>query len=177
MIEQKKQESTNKIDIETHREHDNIFFKDDKIILNSLSKILLPILFIFGLYIHFYGDITPGGGFQSGVIFAMFFTLFSFIKGANDFEVTSLKRAKNDLIGCVGFAMFFLVSFISIFFNGNFLDYSWLAKIFGKNSHFVGIFITEFAIMLLVFSSVNRIINTLFATLKSDNILSDSESI
>jgi len=38
--------------------------------LNSAAKLMFPFLLMFGLYIMFYGHLSPGGGFQGGVIVA-----------------------------------------------------------------------------------------------------------
>ena len=39
-------------------------------ILISGSDILLPLIFMFGAYIFIHGHLTPGGGFQGGVVIA-----------------------------------------------------------------------------------------------------------
>ena len=40
------------------------------LILRVVSKILIPLIILFGLYVQFHGDFGPGGGFQAGVILA-----------------------------------------------------------------------------------------------------------
>lgn len=39
-------------------------------ILGTGSMFLLPIIFLFGIYIFLHGHLTPGGGFQGGVVIA-----------------------------------------------------------------------------------------------------------
>ncbi len=39
-------------------------------IVRTVSNILVPLIFIFGLYVIMHGHITPGGGFQGGAVFA-----------------------------------------------------------------------------------------------------------
>jgi len=39
-------------------------------IVRTMSNILIPLVFIFGLYIILHGHISPGGGFQGGAVFA-----------------------------------------------------------------------------------------------------------
>ncbi|NQZ71220.1 MAG: sodium:proton antiporter, partial [Lentisphaeria bacterium] len=42
--------------------------KDD-LIIQTTCRILIPIIQIFALYVLFHGHVSPGGGFQAGVIF------------------------------------------------------------------------------------------------------------
>jgi multicomponent Na+:H+ antiporter subunit B len=39
-------------------------------ILNAVTFLMIPFIILFGLYIQFHGDYTPGGGFQAGIIIA-----------------------------------------------------------------------------------------------------------
>ena len=45
------------------------------IIVRKVTQFIAPIIFLFGLYIVFYGHLTPGGGFAGGVIMASAFIL------------------------------------------------------------------------------------------------------
>ena len=38
--------------------------------LKSASKLLFPIITLYGIYVMIYGHLSPGGGFQGGVIIA-----------------------------------------------------------------------------------------------------------
>ena len=68
-----------KITYQNSTELTTIDIKDDSLIVNLLSKFILPILMLFGFYVHSHGDYTPGGGFQAGVIFACVVCLY-FVK-------------------------------------------------------------------------------------------------
>lgn len=50
-------------------------------ILKSASGLLFPMIFIFGIYIFVHGHLTPGGGFQGGVVIASAI-LLAFMSGA-----------------------------------------------------------------------------------------------
>ena len=39
------------------------------LILRVVTKIVIPFILLFALYVQFHGDFGPGGGFQAGVIF------------------------------------------------------------------------------------------------------------
>ncbi len=45
-------------------------------ILKQISKILIPIIQVFGLYVIFFGHISPGGGFSGGTIIGASFILY-----------------------------------------------------------------------------------------------------
>jgi len=52
-------------------------------ILDVASRKLAPYMFLFGFYLVSYGDISPGGGFQGGVVIASGIILLAMAKGAN----------------------------------------------------------------------------------------------
>ena len=53
-------------------------------ILRVVSKLLIPPIMLFALYVQFHGDFGPGGGFQAGVIFASAFILYALIFGVDN---------------------------------------------------------------------------------------------
>lgn len=58
------------------------------LILRVVSKFLIPLIIVFGFYVHFHGDYGPGGGFQAGVIIAAAVVLYALI-----FGIDACKRA------------------------------------------------------------------------------------
>ena len=40
------------------------------LIVKTVSRILFPLMFLFGVYIIIHGHLTPGGGFPGGVVIA-----------------------------------------------------------------------------------------------------------
>ena len=51
------------------------------VILRALSKLLIPLIMLFALYVQFHGDYGPGGGFQAGVIFGASIILYTLMFG------------------------------------------------------------------------------------------------
>jgi len=51
------------------------------VILRVLSKLLIPLIMLFALYVQFHGDYGPGGGFQAGVIFGAAIILYALMFG------------------------------------------------------------------------------------------------
>lgn len=50
-------------------------------ILRVVSKLLIPPILLYALYVQFHGEYGPGGGFQAGVIFAVAFILYALVFG------------------------------------------------------------------------------------------------
>lgn len=59
-------------------------------VLKAISKVLFPYILIFGLYIIINGDLSPGGGFQGGVVLATSYFLLYFIKGDKILDVKQI---------------------------------------------------------------------------------------
>ncbi len=140
--------------------------KDNDVVINLLSKFILPILMIFGFYIHSHGDYTPGGGFQAGVIFSCILCLYYFINIDK-----SKKRFSHEFltyISIIGFIFYVGTGIVGFFLTGNFLDFTFLPF---EHNNARGVFIVEFGIVLIVFSSISRIFIVLL------NLLKDIKSI
>lgn len=61
-------------------------------ILDVVVRKLAPYMFLFGLYLVSYGDVSPGGGFQGGVVIASGVILLAMgrdVRTATDFFPTS----------------------------------------------------------------------------------------
>ncbi len=50
-------------------------------VFRVVAKILFAPIIMFGLYVQFHGDYSPGGGFQAGVIIAAAFILHAIVFG------------------------------------------------------------------------------------------------
>jgi len=84
-------------------------------IVRTISRLLFPFMFLFGVYVLIHGHLTPGGGFQGGVIIAAAFVMLWLAYGLEQspigFELfrTEILEAIGGLtlatVGLVGFAM------------------------------------------------------------------------
>ena len=117
-------------------------------ILNIVSRILFAPIIIFGLYVQFHGDYGPGGGFQAGVIIAAAFILYSMVFGIKKGE--NLVPIKiNQYLMCIGVLLYAGVGVVSIFLNGNYLDYNVLASDSSSGQH-LGIILVELGVGITV---------------------------
>ncbi|MEA3344543.1 MAG: MnhB domain-containing protein [Patescibacteria group bacterium] len=102
-------------------------------IIKTVSLISLSPIIIFGLYIISHGHLTPGGGFQGGVIIASAFVLI-LVVFKDDIKLPHKLFAFFESLGLV---FFIVLGFLGIFKN-TFL-YNFLAnspKILGRTIQF-----------------------------------------
>ena len=129
---------------------------DDRVILRIGTKILIPFILMFALYVQFHGDYGPGGGFQAGVIFAAGFVLYALVYGlGNAIKVLPPKAAY--ICGALGVLLYVGVGFVTIALGGTFLDYNVLAHDPTHGQHYgimaveLGVLITVFGVMVAIF--------------------------
>lgn len=58
----------------------------EQVLLRVVSKMLIPFILVFGIYVVTHGELGPGGGFQGGVILAAALILYGLIHGADELE-------------------------------------------------------------------------------------------
>jgi len=121
----------------------------DQVILRVATKIIVPTILLYALYVQFHGDFGPGGGFQAGVIVAAAFILYALVFG--------LRRTHNVLptwfvrtCASAGVLIYGGVGLATILLGGAFLDYNVLAHDPEHGQHY-GILMVELAVMITVF--------------------------
>ncbi len=123
-----------------------------KIILRVVSKLLIPYILLFGLYVQWHGDFGPGGGFQAGVIFASAFILYGIL-----FGVGTLRRVLPSwltrLCLCLGVLLYAGVGVVAMLLGGQYLDYDMLAHDPTHGQH-LGILLVEAGVGLTVFAAM-----------------------
>jgi len=132
------------------------------IILKIVTKLLIPLILLFGLYVQFHGDFSAGGGFQAGVIFAAGFILYNIVFGLdNGRSILSSNTAKS--LMAIGVILYIVVGFLGILLGGNFLEYNDLSST-PIRGQLLGVFLVELGVgltvsnvMVLVFYSFNDI--------------------
>ena len=122
----------------------------DLLILRVVTKLLMPFILIFALYVQFHGDYGPGGGFQAGVIFGAGFILYGLVFGLDD-----LRGVLSSDVLRAGFALGLLifagVGVAGLMLGGNYLDYNVLAHDPVHGQH-LGILLIEFGVGVTVAS-------------------------
>ena len=145
----------------------NVSMHKKHLILRIVTKMLIPFILIFALYVQFHGDYGPGGGFQAGVIFAAAIILYSML-----FGMSMARRVINQplvqLLSAIGVLIYGSVGLVSMLNGGNFLDYNLLSDDPVAGQH-LGILIVELGIGCTV-TSVMVIIFFNFADRTEDHM-------
>ncbi len=118
-------------------------------ILRIVTKILLPLILLFALYVQFHGDFGPGGGFQAGVIFAAGIILYSLVFGLDNahrvFPPWLLRLCISS-----GVLIYAGVGVITLLRGGNFLDYGALDHHNPVHGQHLGILLVELGVGITV---------------------------
>lgn len=128
---------------------------DHHVILRVVAKPLIPIIAVFGFYVHFHGDYSPGGGFQAGVIIAVAVILYSLI-----FGITPAMKAVPPVfarwLSAIGFLLYGSVGVWSLIMGGNYLDYDVLFNEppGGHHGQHYGILMVELGVLFAVAGSM-----------------------
>ncbi len=127
-------------------------------VLRVITKLLMPFVLLFALYVQFHGDFGPGGGFQAGVIFGAGFILYALVYGMESAKRVAPAGALRLLISA-GLLLYIGVGFASLAFGGNFLDYGVLAHEPAHGQH-LGIFLVELGVGITVSATMVTVFST-----------------
>ena len=117
-------------------------------VLRVITKLLIPFILLFALYVQFHGDFGPGGGFQAGVIFGSAFILYALIFGLDN----ALKVAPPEIVTrlvALGVLLYGGVGIVGILLGGNYLDYNVLSAEPSQGQH-LGILLVELGVGITV---------------------------
>ena len=88
--------------------------------LQTASKLLFPIIILFGIYVMIYGHLSPGGGFQGGVIIASGILLL--LISHKNFEVPHSVIVWLETLAGISYVLIGLIGLVVLDkFLGNFL--------------------------------------------------------
>ncbi len=127
-------------------------------VLRVVSKLLVPAILLFALYVQFHGDFGPGGGFQAGVMFAAGFILYGLVFGVNSARRVAPPVVVRILIAA-GVLLYAGVGVAGLMMGGNYLDYGVLSSDPVHGQHLgillieVGVGTTVAAVMVSLFYS------------------------
>ncbi|MCM8814423.1 MAG: hypothetical protein NC931_00335 [Candidatus Omnitrophica bacterium] len=89
------------------------------IIVQTVARWTKGYIFLFGVYLTFYGHLTPGGGFSGGVVIAVTFVLLTLAFG-KERALSKLGKVLASVLDCSGALLFLLIAALGILFGGAF---------------------------------------------------------
>ena len=93
---------------------------EESTIIRTMTRKLFPFILLFGLYLVAYGHLSPGGGFQGGVVIGSAIILLSLSQGLSKTE----ERFKKNILGLmesIGPLVFMMIGLGGILFGYHFL--------------------------------------------------------
>ncbi|MFO7896867.1 MAG: hydrogen gas-evolving membrane-bound hydrogenase subunit E [Candidatus Cloacimonadales bacterium] len=107
--------------IKRRQKHDPSQIRKASEILNAGALFVFPIIILFGVYLFLHGHLTPGGGFQGGVLIASAFVLMML----SDMNASLNHLVLETVESISGFA-YVLVGLLGLVLLGAFLDPTFL---------------------------------------------------
>jgi multicomponent Na+:H+ antiporter subunit B len=118
------------------------------LILRIGTKLILPFIVLFALYVQFHGEFGPGGGFQAGVIAAAAVILVTITFGLTAAKRIAPPKVVERMVP-LGVLIFAGTGLAGPLFGENYLDYS----VFSSDpaqGHVIGIFLVEAGVLVTV---------------------------
>ncbi|MEW5908957.1 MAG: Na(+)/H(+) antiporter subunit B [Thermodesulfobacteriota bacterium] len=142
---------------------DSIWIPHD-LIVRTGCRMVVPFVQLFALYVVAHGHISPGGGFQGGVIFGAAFILYALSHDLR--EGLSRFNEKTAILLCsTGVFIYAGVGVLCMLLGKNFLDYGALASLLGVESALarshgilaveIGVGISVMAVMVSIYYNLS----------------------
>lgn len=97
----------------------------DSVIVDVISRLMIPVIQLYGLYVLIHGHYSPGGGFQAGAALAASVLLARVSLGKAE-SAKTFPEFLGPLFAGTGLLIYILTGFVPMLFGGTFLDYSYL---------------------------------------------------
>lgn len=131
-------------------------FNED-VIIKTISKMLIPLIILWALYVLLHGAGGPGGGFQAGCILAAGFILMTMAFGIKETKkIMTIKWVT--FLSSLGVLIYASTGLVAMFFGGKYLEYGKMpfphpieAAEYGIESIEIGVGITVMAVMVSIF--------------------------
>jgi len=81
------------------------------VIVRTGSKVMFPLILLFGIYVVVHGHTTPGGTFSGGSVMAGGFVIYTLAHGVRKTEIDMKEIAINVLKSVSGFILIMLILF------------------------------------------------------------------
>ena len=135
----------------------------EHVIIKTVSRLMIPFIQLFALYVIAHGELGPGGGFQGGVILGASFILYAMVFGLAEGRKRISRKASDFLIP-TGLFIYAVIGILCILGGGLYLEYDRLplfgdeilASQLGIYGIEIGVGITVSAVMTTLFFEMAR---------------------
>lgn len=134
----------------------------DSPIIVYATRILVPFIQVFALYVIFHGHYSPGGGFQGGAMLGASVLLLRLSIGT-DISQLHFRGTWDTSISSLGVFIFAGTGLLCMFLGGNYLDYMFL-PLFGLDGaelRYWGIMLIEIGVGITVMATMVSIFDDL----------------
>lgn len=131
----------------------------DNIIIKTTTRLLVPFIQMYALYVVAHGDLSPGGGFQGGVIIGSSIILYAIAFGAAEGR-KRMREKVNDIMSPLGVLIYAGIGALCLVFGGMYLEYEalplghHLATHLGVYGVEIGVAITVSAVMATIYFEI-----------------------
>lgn len=121
----------------------------DHPVLRVVTRLMVPYILLYALYVQFHGDYGPGGGFQAGVIFSVAVILYSLVFDLDAARRAVPPRAVYVLIP-LGLLIYVGTGIAALLLGGEFLNYGALDGHDPVHGQHLGILLVELGVGITV---------------------------
>jgi multicomponent Na+:H+ antiporter subunit B len=122
---------------------------NEHLIVRVITKMLVPFILLFALYVQMHGDFGPGGGFQAGVIFATGFIAYAIVFGLKR-TIRAVPVSFVAAMVSLGVILYAGVGFATLVSGGSFLGYNALDAHAPVHGQHLGIILVELGVGITV---------------------------
>ena len=137
--------------------------RQENVILDVITRIMVPFIQIFAFYVIFHGHYSPGGGFQGGALLAGSVFLQRVVMG-RERSLSGFHVKLGVPFGVIGILVYGGTGLVAQVFGGNYLQYEWLPfgldPVWARNT---GILLVEIGVAFAVMGILIAIYDNLSA--------------
>ncbi len=89
------------------------------VIVKTVTRLTVGLIFLYGIYIILHGHLTPGGGFAGGVIIALSFINLNLAFGGK-ISAKVFSKGSTGVVEALGAVMFLALAFLGLQYGGFF---------------------------------------------------------
>lgn len=134
-----------------------------------MITLLEPLILIYAFYVLFHGEVSLGGGFQSGALIALTYIIDILVipDKKNLFMMTGKNSSS---IAGVGVLIYVMTGVVPMFNGGSFMDYTYLPlPVHTAERHAIGILLVEIGVTIGVMGTIITILNAIMKRVRFDD--------